>query len=384
MDAADLELLNRFQRNFPLTTYPFRVIAERLGWSEAEVLAALHRLQEEGKISRVGAVFAARKLGVSTLAALGVSTLAALAVPPARLEAVARLVNDYSEVNHNYQREHDFNLWFVLTAATVTHLRVVLAEIEHHTGLLVLDLPLLEAFHVDLGFDLRDGGRTRSFASTCSLMLGRQGIDPVDLGEMDRSLLATLQEGLPLVSRPYHLLARQLGLSERTVLERLRYWLEQGVIKRLGVIVKRLGVIVRHRALGYRANAMVVWDIPDAKVGAAGRALATEAGVNLCYRRPRRLPHWPYNLFCMMHGREHEQVLERVGQIRVNRGLATYPHAVLFSTRCFRQRGAYYLPLTTSEPRVTLPMSEPRVTLPKKVEEGQRHLTDFEAATWMS
>jgi len=295
MDAADLELLNRFQRDFPLTTYPFRVIAERLGWSEAEVLAALHRLQEEGKISRVGAVFAARKLGVSTLAAL--------AVPPARLETVARLVNDYFEVNHNYQREHDFNLWFVLTAATVTHLRVVLAEIEHHTGLPVLDLPLLEAFHVDLGFDLRDGGRTRSFASTCSLMLGRQGIDPVDLGEMDRSLLATLQEGLPLVSRPYHLLARQLGLS------------------------------------------------------------------------PRRLPHWPYNLFCMMHGREHEQVLERVGQIRVNRGLATYPHAVLFSTRCFRQRGAYYLPLTTSEPRVTLP---------KKVEEGQRHLTDFEAATWMS
>ena len=360
MDAADFELLNRFQRDFPLMACPFRVIAGRLGWSEAEVLAALHRLQEGGKISRVGAVFAARKLGVSTLAAL--------AVPPARLEAVARLVNGYSEVNHNYQREHDFNLWFVLTAATVTRLRVVLAEIEHHTGLPVLDLPLLEAFHVDLGFDLRDGGRTRSFASTFPLMPGRQEIDPVDLDEMDRSLLATLQEGLPLVSRPYHLLARQLGLSERTVLERLRYWLEQGVIK-------RLGVIVRHRALGYRANAMVVWDIPDAEVSAVGRSLAMEAGVNLCYRRPRRLPRWPYNLFCMMHGREREQVLERVGQIRVNRGLAIYPHAVLFSTRCFRQRGAYYLPLA---------MSGPRVTLPKKMEEGQQHLTRFEAATWTS
>jgi len=278
------------------------------------------------------------------------------------------LVNDYSEVNHNYQREHDFNLWFVLTAATVTRLRVVLAEIEHHARLPVLDLPLLEAFHVDLGFDLRDGGRTRSFAPTFSLMPGRQEIDPVDLDEIDRSLLAALQAGLPLVDRPYHLLARQLGLSERTVLERLRYWLEQGVIK-------RLGVIVRHRALGYRANAMVVWDIPDAEVSAVGRSLAMEAGVNLCYRRPRRLPRWPYNLFCMMHGREREQVLERVGQIQINRGLAIYPHAVLFSTRCFRQRGAYYLPLA---------MSGPRVTLPKKMEEGQQHLTRFEAATWTS
>ncbi|MEI2772226.1 MAG: hypothetical protein V9G98_16330 [Candidatus Competibacter sp.] len=120
---------------------------------------------------------------------------------------------------------------------------------------------------------------------------------------------------------------------------------------------------------------MVVWDIPDAEVSAVGRSLAMEAGVNLCYRRPRRLPRWPYNLFCMMHGREREQVLERVGQIQINRGLAIYPHAVLFSTRCFRQRGAYYLPLA---------MSGPRVTLPKKMEEGQQHLTHFEAATWTS
>ncbi|MDG4595015.1 MAG: AsnC family transcriptional regulator [Candidatus Contendobacter sp.] len=338
-NIADLELLNRFQRDFPLTTHPFRMIAERLGWSENEVLAALRRLKEEGKVSRVGAVFAARKLGASTLAAL--------AVPLERLEAVAQQVNEYPEINHNYEREHDFNLWFVLTAATVARLRAVLAEIEGDTGLPLLDLPLLEEFHIDLGFDLRDGGRAKSIAPSFSLVSGREGKDRMDPDETDRSLLAALQEGLPLVSRPYQLLARRLGLSEQTVLERLRYWLDRGVIK-------RLGVIVRHRALGYRANAMVVWDVPDAEVSAVGRALAAEAGVNLCYRRPRRLPHWPYNLFCMMHGRKREQVLERIEQVRIDHGLAAYPHAVLFSTRCFRQRGAYYLPLTMPAPPAPL------------------------------
>jgi DNA-binding Lrp family transcriptional regulator len=312
MGDADLELLNRFQRDFPLTSYPFRVIAERLGWSEHEVLAALRRLQDEGKVSRVGAVFAARRLGVSTLAAL--------AVPPARLEGVARLVNEYPEVNHNYQREHEFNLWFVLTAATTSRLQAVLAEIGRETGLPLLDLPLLEEFHIDLGFDLRCGGREAPAAASRTVV---DGSAIVELSELDRAVLAALQPGLPLVSRPYHALAQSLGLSEQTVLERLQHGLRQGVIK-------RLGIIVRHRELGFRANAMVVWDIPDDKVSVVGRALAAESGVNLCYRRPRRLPHWPYSLFCMMHGRQREQVLERIEQLRVERDLTAYPCNVLF------------------------------------------------------
>lgn len=333
MDVADLELLNRFQRDFPLTSEPFRVIADRLGWSEAEVLAALCRLRDEGKVSRVGAVFATRRLGVSTLAAL--------AVPPERLEAVARVVNEYPEVNHNYQREHDFNLWFVLTAATASRLQAVLTEIGDKTGLPVLDLPLLEEFHIDLGFNLHDGGREA--LSVVSRMATVNDSIILELGESDRTLLAALQPGLSLVNRPYQALARPLGLSERTVLERLGYWLERGVIK-------RLGVIVRHRALGYRANAMVVWDVPDTEVSTGGRVLAAESGINLCYRRPRRLPHWPYNLFCMMHGRQREQVLERIEQLRIERNLTAYPYTVLFSTRCFRQRGAYYLPVATLAP----------------------------------
>jgi len=356
MSDADLELLNGFQRDFPLTSRPFRTIAERLASGETEILNALRRLKEEGKVSRVGAVFATRRLGVSTLAAL--------AVPLTRLEAVAQQVNDYPEVNHNYQREHDFNLWFVLTAATASRLQAVLADIEAKTGLPVLNLPLLEEFHIDLGFDLRHGGRETAAAT--SRTVATDAAKTAGLSEMDQRLFAALQPGLPLVSRPYHVLAQSLGLSEQTVLERLQQGLQQGVIK-------RLGIIVRHRELGYRANAMVVWDIPDAEVSAGGRALAAESGVHLCYRRPRRLPHWPYNLFCMIHGRQRESVLERVEQVRIAQGLTAYPHAVLFSSRCFRQRGAYYLPV------VRPPLPAP---FPEKADRWD--LTGFGAAAWTS
>jgi DNA-binding Lrp family transcriptional regulator len=352
MSPADLELLNRFQRDFPLISDPFRVIAEQLGWSETEVLASLRRLKDEGKVSRVGAVFATRRLGVSTLAAL--------AVPPMRLEAVAQRVNDYPEVNHNYQREHDFNLWFVLTAATASRLCAVLTDIEAKTGLSVLNLPLLEEFHVDLGFDLQCGGHKIPVATRAPMANPEpHGLKP--FSAPDQGILAALQPGLPLVSRPYHALAQVLGLSEQTVLERLQQGLQQGIIK-------RLGIIVRHRELGYRANAMVVWDIPDTEVSAVGRALAMESGINLCYRRPRRLPHWPYNLFCMMHGRQREPVLERIEQVRAAianptqqglkpQGLTAYPYAVLFSGHCFRQRGAYYLPLAMPSPPAPFPES---------------------------
>ncbi len=329
MDAADLDLLNSFQRDFPLTPEPFWDIAGQLGRSEAEVLAALRRWQEDGKISRVGAVFATRKLGVSTLAAL--------AVPPTRLEVVARRVNDYPEVNHNYQRDHDFNLWFVLTAASSARLQEILSDIGEQTGLPLLDLPLLEAFHIDLAFDLRHGGGHKQSISPTA---ATDRLPTLELSALDRSLLTALQPGLPLVSRPYQALADAVGLSERRVIDKLRGWLEHG-------LVKRLGVIVRHRELGYRANAMAVWDIPDAEVSAVGRRLATESGVNLCYRRPRRLPDWPYNLFCMMHGRERDEVLARIDTLCAEHHLQNHPHTALFSSRCFRQRGAWYLPAVT-------------------------------------
>jgi len=115
-------------------------------------------------------------------------------------------------------------------------------------------------------------------------------------------------------------------------------------------LIKRIGVVVRHRALGYRANAMVVWDVPDSDLERIGRLLAAETCVTLCYQRPRRLPHWPYNLFCMIHGRERDLVLRRLAQITEFHGLQEIRHSALFSSRSFKQRGAHY-----AEPGTGLP-----------------------------
>ncbi len=157
----------------------------------------------------------------------------------------------------------------------------------------------------------------------------------MDLSENDKRLIAVLEDGLPLTSRPYLELGRRIGLEEDAVISRISRLLEMGLIK-------RLGVIVRHRELGYRANAMVVWDVPDEDAEAVGRCFSRFDFVTLCYRRPRRLPDWPYNLFCMVHGRERRAVLAQVDELAEACAVEGVPYDVLFSGRRFKQRGAVY------------------------------------------
>ena len=151
MDAApdpiDRRLLDEYQHDLPLEPRPFAVIGRSLGIAEAEVIARLDRLRQQGAVSRVGAVVRP--------GAAGASTLAAMAVPSDWLDAVATLVSGYAEVNHNYQRDHRLNLWFVVAAADRDGVRRVLDDVSRRTGLEVLDLPMLEDFHIDLGFGLQ-------------------------------------------------------------------------------------------------------------------------------------------------------------------------------------------------------------------------------------
>jgi len=153
----------------------------------------------------------------------------------------------------------------------------------------------------------------------------------------DKRLLHAIADGLPLTPRPYADVAAALGLEEKDVLQRLRRMLDGGVIN-------RFGVIVRHRELGYRANAMAVWDIPDAAVEKIASKIRDFDFVTLCYQRPRRLPAWPYNLFCMVHGRNRTTVLKQIEQINMTCGLTGRPRDVLFSRRRFKQCGAHYGP----------------------------------------
>jgi len=140
-------LLNEFQHGLPLSPEPWADIARQLGVYETTVLETLERLQTEGVISRVGAVFQPNRVGASTLAAM--------AVPEPDLQRVAEIVSGFDEVNHNYEREHRYNLWFVVVAADDARLREVLAQIEERCGYALLDLPLQNEFFIDLGFDLK-------------------------------------------------------------------------------------------------------------------------------------------------------------------------------------------------------------------------------------
>lgn len=159
------------------------------------------------------------------------------------------------------------------------------------------------------------------------------------LDTTNRALVSLIQDGLPLVSRPFAAIAHQLGIDEQEVIHRIEALCDAGMIT-------RFGVVVRHHELGYRANAMVVWDVPDNRVDEVGRCLGQVDCVTLCYRRPRRLPLWPYNLFCMIHGKDRQRVLARLEDIVDAAGLKDIDYKVLFSGRRFKQRGARYIAAT--------------------------------------
>ena len=166
------------------------------------------------------------------------------------------------------------------------------------------------------------------------------------LDEADQRLLRALQDGLPLVARPYAALGERAGLSEHEVMMRITH------LRVLGVI-RRFGVVVRHHEVGYGANAMVVWDAPDNQVAELGRCLAGFDFITLCYRRPRRLPQWRYNLYCMIHGKSREEVLAHLEWMVSRCGLSSLPHEVLFSRRRFKQRGAHYFFAEAGNPVAT-------------------------------
>jgi DNA-binding Lrp family transcriptional regulator len=318
LGTTELSLIDRWQRDFPLTERPFALVADASGLDEAEAIEKFIRLQETGVISRIGAVVKPNTVGASTLAALR--------VPPERLAGVAEIVSREPLVNHNYERTHAINLWFVIAGPDPESITTTVRRIEEQTALAVLSLPLLQAYHIDLGFPLA-GDRARDRGSCAAA--GRQP------DSLDRTLLATIEDGLPLVVRPYHSIAERLGLEEDDVLDRLRRLTLSGV-------VKRFGCVVRHRTLGYEANAMAVWDIADENVDDVADLFASNPNVTLCYRRPRRLPDWPYNLFCMVHAKSRSEAFAAIDDLNLVAATGLNRQAVLFSTRCFKQRGATF------------------------------------------
>jgi siroheme decarboxylase len=320
-----LTLLNRWQHGFPLEGRPFARIAQALDSDEITVLAGFEAARADGSLSRIGGVWAA--------GAGGAALLVAMAVPAHRLDTVAAQVDALPGVNHNYEREHRFNLWFVITGTDAATLQQRLNALEHDTGLATLRLPMQRVYRIDLGFDLRGSGAMADIANA------ERRAPPVT--EAERPLAALIEAGLPLLARPYAAWAAQLGCDEADVFATIARWLDRGTLR-------RFGVVVRHHELGFDRNAMTVFDAPDHEVDARGAALAAQPGVTLCYRRARA-EDWPYNLYCMVHGREREAVRATIAAAAHAAGLEHRPHEVLFSLRRFKQEGGHYFRSTQRE-----------------------------------
>ncbi len=152
------------------------------------------------------------------------------------------------------------------------------------------------------------------------------------LGECDRKLIELTQSGLPLVPQPYHELARQMGISADEVMLRLQRMQEHGVIR-------RIAAVPNHYKLGFRANGMTVWNVPDEQVRRLGEQVGALEFVSHCYHRPRHLPDWPYNLFAMVHGADRDDVQDHIAAIAALLGEHNHGSDVLFSTRILKKTG---------------------------------------------
>ena len=349
-DALTQVLLKYYQRDFPIVSRPFQEIAksfdnadrfsklDRFSYSENEVLTKLIELKSHDVLTRIGPIFDHKRAGASLLAAVS--------VPHEKLNEVAEKINGFAEVNHNYGREHRYNLWFVVTAPNKLHLDQTLSDMEIMTGYPILRLPMVKAYYIDLGFQVSheklmpkkpipspDFSEAETEAETEA-----EDSEPVDLlCEIDQHRLRVLiQDGLPLLEQPFKVLADSLGFAtEQQVMNSLKSWLKSG-------LVKRIGLVTNHHQLGYTSNAMVVWDVPDHLIDKAGEQIKQSGLVSLCYQRERSLSEWRYNLYCMIHSRDRVNVLEQVTKLNGLANLASMPSETLFTVRQYKQKGGLY------------------------------------------
>jgi DNA-binding Lrp family transcriptional regulator len=335
LDAVDGRLIDDYQSGFPVEERPFRAIGAELGIDEDEALARVESLREQGIFRRFGAVL--------NPPVIGSSTLAAVQAPEDRFGEIAAIVNEHQQVNHNYRRDHDWNMWFVVTAGSRETRDAILADIEERTGCSVLNLPMLTDFYINLEFPVVNGDRFARESSGGGENVRATAISESatgDLSTLDARLLLAIQGGFPLTATPFRDIAAELDESVGDVIDAIRRLRETGCIK-------RIGCIVNHVVTGFDANCMVVWDVPDDDLDARGTEVGSLPYVTLCYHRPRRPDQeWPYNLFTMIHGRDAEMVDEKIDELADER--LPHTHERLFSTETLKQTGAQYEELLES------------------------------------
>lgn len=318
------ELLYKMQNSFPMTDKPFKVLAEDLNSDETTVIDMVKRLKDEGIIRQTSAIFDTKRLGYS-------SSLVAFKIPAERIEKAAEIINRHPGVSHNYERNHDFNLWFTIATAPDSVLGLEstverLAKLTNADDYIIL--PTLKMFKISVKLDTT-GKRAKKEK------VHKKEHKDIKLKAKHFAVIRELQKDIPIVSEPFAEISKKLNMSYDELFE------IAGQLKDAGVM-RRFATILNHRKAGFTANAMSVWSVPEDEGEEMGKKIAEYSAVSHCYLRPK-FPNWQYNLFAMVHAKSREKCEEIIDDIAKETGLSDY--GKLYSTREFKkQRIKYFDP----------------------------------------
>ncbi|MGV8122950.1 MAG: hypothetical protein AB2L14_24585 [Candidatus Xenobiia bacterium LiM19] len=315
----DSLLLDLIQSGFPVEERPFNALGDMLELSEDEAFSLTGNLIDSGVIRQIGPFFDSKRLGFK-------STLVAALVAPWCVDKAARYVNRFNEVTHNYLRNHKYNLWFTLIAREDSRIEEILDLVMSRDGVEALyNLPALKMFKIQVDFSITGEAKSRGEGSRKgsrgegSRRKGSRGEASLEdrplpgLQEKEINLIRAIQNGIPVVKKPFESVAASLGEEQSWVIQKITEWQEKGVIR-------RFGAALRHHRAGFIHNAMVVWLVPACDEDRIGRLFAESRSVSHCYIRPV-FPDFPWNLYTMIHSRTEEGLLQTIGVLREKSGI---------------------------------------------------------------
>ncbi len=318
------ELLSILQKNFPLSSRPFAVIAKALETDEENIIQQI-LIEKKNKIIRqISPIFDTKRLGYS-------SSLISFKVKKDNIDRAVEVINAHPGVSHNYEREHTFNIWFTLAVAPDSKLGLhktveILASEARAVDFIMLPTLKLFKIAVKLNTTGKDAKKER-------VIKPKQ--KEIELTPLHRKVIALAQHDIPIVKEPFKKVVEELGISYDEFFKILNELKEAGVMR-------RFAGILNHRKAGFNANAMVVWDIEEGKAEEMGEKAAEFSAVSHCYLRPK-YPNWPYNLFTMVHGKTVDETNKTIKEIASE--IDHFSRRPLYSTREFKKvRIKYFMP----------------------------------------
>ncbi len=323
LDEVGKKLLNEIQWVFPLVDRPYLEIAKKHGVSEQDAMRRITALKKMGIIRQINAIFDTRRLGYK-------SALVAFSVKPDRLDQVADFINEHPGVSHNYERNHEYNMWFTLAVPPGTDMKNDLDRMAALDGVIKYRvLPTLKLYKIGVRLDMvnEDAEKPKPTDEVKEL-----NPEKVQLTERDKEFIRELQKDLAVVPEPFKELADNLGITTDGLFAKAREYENIG-------IMRRFAAILRHRDAGFVANGMVVWQVPEENIDEVGFKLAAFPQVSHCYRRPV-YSDWRFNLFSMVHARSLDAAEKMAVEMSVTIGIKDYQ--ILFSSREFKKERVKY------------------------------------------